>query len=272
MIQGTRKKNVFLIIILSLFALSCERGNPQKGNAFTNSFGVQFIYIKPGEFVMGSPASEPERHYDEIQHRVTLIKGFYLGMTEVTQEQWRKVMGNNPSSFTDCGENCPVDSVSWYDVQKFIQKLNDSERGTRYRLPSEAEWEYACRSGTVTHFNTGNCLSTSQANFDGRMPLPDCPGGRYRESPVPVAMFPANGWRLFDMHGNVWEWCQDWYGKKPTGDVVDPVGPLSGKYKVIRGGAWHFMDHDCRSANRDRSHPDRGLNTIGFRLVCEQDR
>jgi formylglycine-generating enzyme required for sulfatase activity len=176
-------------------------------------------------------------------------------------------MGRNPSEFTDCGEDCPVESLSWTDVQNFIQKLNQMDEDKTYRLPTEAEWEYACRAGTETAFSYGKCLSSDQANFDGRRPSGDCPSGSYRETPVPVASFPPNPYGLYDMHGNVWEWCRDWYGSLPSDPAIDPFGPSSGKYKVVRGGSWYSLDDDCRSANRDRSAPTLRLEHIGFRLV-----
>jgi formylglycine-generating enzyme required for sulfatase activity len=261
----------FFISISCLFTIACQKDKPSNQQFVSNSVGMKFVYISPGSFIMGSPSGEPERHPDEARHQVSLSKGFYLGMTEVTHRQWNDVMGNNPSAFNECGEDCPVESVSWHEVQKFIRKLNDMEEKSVYRLPTEAEWEYACRAGTETLFSYGNCLSTDQANFDGRRTLHACSNGKYRESPLPVATFPANSWGLYDMHGNVWEWCLDWYGKKLSGDVADPTGASAGKYKVIRGGSWFSVDHDCRSANRDRSSPHLELDHTGFRVLMIKD-
>jgi formylglycine-generating enzyme required for sulfatase activity len=228
-----------------------------------------FVYIPAGEFVMGSPADEPGRHADEAQHRVAISRGFFLGATEVTQGQWRQVMGDNPANFSDCGDQCPVETVSWNQVQVFIQALNARDENGPYRLPTEAEWEYACRSETVTAFSFGGCLSPDLANYDGTRVMAGCPPGDYQRRPVPVGSYPANAWGLHDMHGNVWEWCHDWYARGSGRPAVDPSGPASGKYRVIRGGGWDFFDHDCRSANRDRSAPTLGLPHIGFRLVKE---
>ena len=213
-------------------------GRSSSGERITvKTIGYEMVYIPPGTFMMGSPSSEPERYSVEDQHRVKLSRGFYMGVTEVTQAQWRKVMGSNPSSFSNC-DNCPVERVSWEDVQEFIRKLNRMEGTDRYRLPSEAQWEYACRAGTDTPFNTGRCLSTDQANYNGNYPLSGCTGGTYRKKTLPVKSFSPNAWGLYDMHGNVWEWCSDWYGKYPTGSVTDPEGPSSGSFRVERGGSW----------------------------------
>ena len=209
-----------------------------RGDRIKNDLGMEFVYIPPGSFSMGSPSSEPKRDGDEKQHRVTLTKSFYLQTTEVNQGQWEAVMGNNPSRFKDCGRNCPVERVSWNDIQEFIKKLNAREGANIYRLPTEAEWEYAARAGTTTPFSFGSCLSTDQANYNGNYPMPGCSKGRYREMTVPVASFSPNAWGLYDMHGNVWEWCQDWFGDYPSGAVTDPAGAKSGSVRVLRGGSW----------------------------------
>jgi len=243
-------------------------GHP--GRKVTNNLGMEFVYIKPGTFMMGSPSNEPKRDNDERQHRVTLTRGFYMQTTEVTQGQWKRVMGSNPSRFKNCGDNCPVEQVSWNDVQKFIGKLNQMEGGNKYRLPTEAEWEYAARAGTDTPFSFGRCLSTEQANYDGNNPMPGCAKGEYRKTPVPVASFPPNAWGLYDMHGNVWEWCQDWFGDYPSSSVTDPTGPSLGSYRVNRGGSWGGSAGHCRSADRDRSAPGSRYGDLGFRLARAQ--
>jgi len=230
-----------------------------------------FVYIPAGEFTMGSSGDEPGRHPDEVQHRVVISRGFYMSATEVTQGQWQRVMGSNPSQFDACGDRCPVETVSWEQAHEFIRALNDRKENGRYRLPTEAEWEYACRSRTASAFAFGDCLSPDLANYDGTHVISGCPEGVYRKRTVPVGSYPANAWGLYDMHGNVWEWCQDWYARGSGRTAVDPSGPAGGKYRVIRGGGWDFFDHDCRSANRDRSAPNLGLPYIGFRLVKEAD-
>jgi formylglycine-generating enzyme required for sulfatase activity len=228
---------------------------------------MDFVYIQPGAFMMGSPTSDPQRNSDERQHRVTLTQGYYLQTTEVTQGQWKRVVGSSPSYFKNCGADCPVENVSWHDVQLFIQRLNQKEGTETYRLPTEAEWEYAARAGTQTPFFFGDCLSTDQANYNGHYPIHGCGKGRYREHLVPVGSFSPNDWGLHDMHGNVWEWCQDWYGDYPTGSVTDPKGPESGQARVYRGGSWGSGATDCRSAFRLRLTPvDRGI-FLGLRLA-----
>lgn len=186
--------------------------------------------------------------------------------TEVTQGQWRAVMGDNPSRFKNCGDDCPVESVSWNDVQEFIRRLNDRVGTGKYRLPTEAEWEYACRAETETPFSFGECLSTGEANYNGNHPLSGCPKGEYRGKTVAVASFFPNQWGLYDMHGNVWEWCQDWYGDYPSGSVTDPEGPSSSAGHVARGGSWYSYARICRSAYRGGFTPGGRFFSLGFRL------
>ena len=237
---------------------------------FTNSIGMTFVPIPAGIFMMGSPSSEPRRSKTETQHQVSLTKSYYLQATEVTQGQWKAVMGSNPSYFSSCGDNCPVEMISWDDCQSFISKLNQKEGTTKYRLPTEAEWEYACRAGTTTPFNTGSCLSTNEANYDGNYPLVGCPKGIYRKKTVPVGSFSPNAWGLYDMHGNVLEWCQDWYGFYPSSPVTNPEGPLDslyGLYKILRGGTWGDYGENCRSAKRLTCNPDGRTSITGARIV-----
>ncbi len=239
------------------------------GESFTNSLGMTFNLIPAGTFMMGSPEDEPERRDRETQHQVTLTKSFYMQTTEVTQGQWKAVMGSNPSYFSNCGDDCPVEMVSWNDVQEFITELHKLGEST-YRLPTEAEWEYAARAGTTTQFNTGHCLSTDQANYDGNYPYTGCPSGEYRGKPLPVASFAPNAWGLYDMHGNVWEWVQGWYGSYPTSAVTDPTGPTLGSARVLRGGCWYSFAGYCRSAARFDSYPGYRNFNGGFRLVLPQ--
>jgi len=233
---------------------------------FTNEQGMTFVYIQPGKFIMGSPKNEQLRDGDEKRHKVKLTSGFYLQTTEMTQGQWQAVMGDNPSEFINCGENCPVEQVSWNDVQVFIRRLN-KKPGRIYRLPTEAEWEHACRAGTSGPFNTGDCLSLDQANYDGDFPLPGCPDGLKRKKTVPVKRFVPNAWGLYDMHGNVWEWCSDWYGTYHSVRDKNPVGPSSGSSRVFRGGGWGSGARGCRSADRNWRPPDFKSGIIGFRLA-----
>jgi sulfatase modifying factor 1 len=231
---------------------------------FTNSIGMKFVWIPPGSFVMGSPKEEKERSDNETQHKVTLTRGFYMGVYTVTQEQWKEIMGNNPSQFK--GEkNLPVEMVSWDDCQEFIKKMRKKDKKP-YRLPSEAEWEFCCRAGTTTPFHFGETISTDQANYFGEAVYGNGKKGIYRKKTTPVGSFPANAWGLHDMHGNVLQWCQDMYGDYPQKDVVDPTGPEKGEVPVLRGGSWNLYPDGCRSAYRLWDVPDHRNDTFGFRL------
>lgn len=254
---------LFCIAIL-LITLPALAGDKEFVSRVT---GAKFIFIPAGTFTMGSPPEEPGRFDNETQHKVTISRPFYMQTTTVTQGQWKAVMGSNPSSFKDCGDDCPVEQVSWKDVQEFIRMLNHQEKPDKYRLPTEAEWEYAARAGTTTPFNTGSCLTTDQANYNGNYPLSGCPKGEYRQKTVRVGSFSPNAWGLYDMHGNVWEWCQDWYGDYPSGSVTDPTGPLSGSSRVSRGGSWLYYAGRCRSAARYLHTPGDRYRGMGFRLV-----
>ena len=236
---------------------------------YENDLEMAFQYIPPGSFFMGSHAEDSQRHVTEHRHRVTLKRGFYMQRTEVTQKQWKTVMGENPSEFRECGEDCPVERVSWNEIQVFLSKLNQMKKTSGYRLPTEAEWEYACRAGSNTPFSSANCLTTARANYNGQIPTTGCPKGEYRKSTVPVASFPPNAWGLYDMHGNVWEWCQDWYEEYPSQPVTDPTGPLTGTDRINRGGGWSSQGKSCRSASRYWNYPDYWDNSLGFRLVYD---
>lgn len=236
---------------------------------FTNNIGMKFVLLPPGAFMMGSPKEETERFSFETQHKVTLIKGYYMAVYTVTQEQWQVVMGNNPSGFK--GEkNLAVETVSWDDCQKFIVKLREKDK-KHYRLPTEAEWEYACRAGTKSPFHFGETISTDQANYNGNKTYGPGKKGIFRMKTTSVGSFPANAWGLHDMHGNIWQWCQDWFGDYPQKDVVDPKGPDTGKSRVLRGGSWFDYPGNCRSATRTGLVPDSRDNDIGFRLCFSQD-
>jgi uncharacterized protein (TIGR02996 family) len=235
----------------------------------TNALGMSFTWVWPGTFLMGSPPDEPERGDDEMQHRVTLTRGFWLGVTPVTQEQWQAVMGSNPSRFRE-EHNLPVERVSWESCQKCCDKLTQVA-GTTCRLPTEAEWEYACRGGTTTPFHFGVTISTDQANYDGRHVYAGGCKGIHRWKTTPASTFPANAWGLRDMHGNVWEWCLDWYGDYDDSVVTDPRGSKGGESRILRGGCWDYIPSCCRAACRLSRTPARRLGNLGFRVVLCQD-
>ncbi len=228
-----------------------------------NSIGMEFVLIKAGTFQMGSPATEPGRDADEGPvHEVTISQPFYLGKYEVTQGQWQAVMGNNPSHFSDCGGNCPVEEVSWEDTREFIVALNRQEGVNVYRLPTEAEWEYAARAGTQTAYHFGNAVSELDLYaWYGELLIVFSGGTR------PVGQKRPNGWGLYDMHGNVWEWVADWYGGYPRGAVTDPRGPSTGAARVSRGGGWFYAARDCRAADRGGGAPGNRRTSLGLRLA-----
>jgi len=218
-----------------------------------------FRWCPPGTFMMGSPEDEPGRRNNERQHRVTLTRGFWMLETPVTQAMWESVMGNNPSVFR--GLNLPVETVTWNDAQSFVRRLNEmrvAPRGFRFSLPTEAQWEYACRAGTTTAFHFGNTLTGEQANFHDT-------GMRQTSE---VGRFPANAWGLHDMHGNVVEWCLSRFGNYPRGAVTDPAGSVIGLERVARGGSWNSLAEHCRSASRYKHVPSiKGSHLVGFRLA-----
>jgi len=254
------------------------------------------VLIKGGTFTMGSPANEPKRDDDEgPQHQVT-VSSFYMGKYEVTQKEYQEVMGTNPSDIK--WANSPVENVSWYDAIEYCNKRsqlegltpaytidknhidtnNKNERDMKwtviwdkkangYRLPTEAEWEYACRAGTVKPFSTGKNITTKQANYDGNGPYNNKSKGIYRGRTTPVGSFPPNPWGLYDMHGNVFEWCWDWLGNYSSGPQADPIGAVSGSGRVGRGGGWDASARYARSANRGSSTPSIRSIYLGFRVA-----
>ena len=221
-----------------------------------NELGMEFVLIPAGRFVMGSPEGEAVRHADERQHEVRISEGFWMGKYEVTQGEWEAVMGSNPSKFKACGARCPVEMVSWEDAQEFIRRLNGRESGSgyEYRLPAEAEWEYAARAGTAgARYGELGEIAWYGGNSGGRT--------------HPVGQKRGNGWGLHDMLGNVWEWTADWYGDYPSGMVTDPRGPSTGSHRVLRGGSWYRNAGYVRSAFRSRYSPGSRGNSFGLRLV-----
>jgi formylglycine-generating enzyme required for sulfatase activity len=240
---------------------------------------LTMVTIPAGSFLMGSPKDEPERLEREgPQHEVTL-GSFFMAQTSITQAQWRAVAGwqkvgrdlkPDPAQFK--GANRPVEQVSWFDALEFCRRLNE-RTGQRYGLPSEAQWEYACRAGSITPFHCGSMLTTELANYDGNYCYGNGPKGSYRKQTIDVASFPANGWGLHDMHGNVYEWCQDhWHDSYnfAPGDDQPWLIPAAAddQPRLLRGGSWVSYPRDCRSAYRFPDRPGIALNLVGFRVVC----
>jgi uncharacterized protein (TIGR02996 family) len=254
-----------------------------------NSLGQHLALIQPGHFMMGSPSHQPGRYSDEDPwHRVVITRPFYLSATPVTQGQYQRLIGHNPSHFSNLGEGkgrvkgmetraFPVENVSWFDAATFCIRLSETpeerQAGRVYRLPTEAEWEYACRAGVrADQFHVGSALSSLQANINGNQPFGDAPLGPFLGRPCPVASFPPNAWGLYDLHGNVWEWCSDWYDahyyrSSPLRDPPGPTHPADG-YRSIRGGSWNFRAGTCRTAYRLRLMPEVRTYDVGFRVVC----
>ncbi len=266
----TRKGTAQLPAIVSRRPEPILRQPLELGLEFTNIVGMTMIRIPPGTFMMGSPPKEHARDPGdkELLHRVTLTDSFYMGATLVTQKQWMDVMDTpiTPSLFK--GDDLPVETVSWDEAKNFCKKLSIKD-GRTYRLPTEAEWEYACRAETTTPFWCGTTITTEDANFDGKFPYrAEEAQGLSRMKTTPVKMFMPNPWKLYDMHGNVQEWCEDVYVEKyPREDVVNPRGPSTGPTRVLRGGAYSKQAMYCRSASRDFLERGSSFKTIGFRVV-----
>lgn len=255
-----RLQQVLLVtgVALASVIVGCktEKANTEPGNVVVNSVGMKLAYIPPGEFEMGSPIDEKGRAEDELQHRVKLTRAFRIGVTEVTQGQWEKVMGYNRSNFK--GSDLPVEKMSWREAVAFCKKLSKDE-GKVYRLPTEAEWEYACRAGATGAFG-------GTGNIDEMAWYAD----NSEEKSHPVGTKKANAWGLYDMHGNVSEWCSDRYGAEyAEGEAVDPEGPAVGTYRVVRGGSWSHFARACRCAARSSVPESYQLRQTGFRVVKE---
>ena len=244
--------------------------------------------------MMGSPDSEAERHTNETQHEVTLTKGFWMGKYEVSQEEYQSVIGSNPSYFKNGVDAIssgtggqvtndvrhPVEKVSWNDATNYCAKLTQRDQlagripsGYSYRLPTEAEWEYTCRGGATNAFHFGNAIRQGMANFDARYEYDSVLGTDYKLSDkvisrtVEVGSYAPNAFGLYDMHGNVWEWCSDWYGDHTNAATIDPTGPTSGDGRMICGGTWYSSGRDCRASARYGISPDVRFYFFGFRVV-----
>ena len=233
----------------------------------SNKIGMNFVYIPPGSFLRGSPSEEPGRESDEKQQLVTISNGYYMQTTEVTQEQWKTVMGELPLYIITCDEKCPVERVSWDEAQQFINELNNMEDSHTYRLPTEAEWEYAARAGSKTSLPNGEISVLSCAHDKNLADIGWYCGNSKISRHQIVAQKHPNAWGLFDMHGSVWEWCSDWYDQYPSETVTNPTGPSDGTERIIRGGGIADSARSCRSANRHSLRSDVEFNNIGLRIV-----
>ena len=234
--------------------------------SFAQKPTIEWVSIPAGTFTMGSPENEVERSKDENQHQI-LLNAFKMSKYEITFEQFDAFCEDTKREkpgieILHRGKN-PVVFVSWNDAKAFADWMG-------CRLPTEAEWEFACRAGTSTPFNTGKNLSTWQANYDGRFPYNNSAVGKYRDKTMPVGSFAPNEWGLYDMHGNVFEWCSDWYGEYPISDQPISTGPTEGTFKIFRGGSWYEDAQPCRSAYRYKSSPNARRNDLGFRLVSNE--
>ena len=226
-------------------------------------------WIETGTFLMGSPDTDVDRYNDETQHSVTLTIGYWLADTTCTQELWQSVMGTNPSKFNTSKQN-PVERISWNDCEEFFTTVNQLQPNLNLRFPTEAEWENACRAGTTTPFSFGDNITTDLVNYDGNYPYNGAKKGIYRKSTIGVTDLPCNQWGLYQMHGNVWEWCSDWYDGCNINTLIDPTGPATGSYRVLRGGSWYGFGRVVRSALRYDLEPSFANDLIGFRLARGQ--
>jgi len=269
------KKTMGLLMALALVSAGCEGSKeekiPKEGRVWTADLGggisMEFMPIAAGSFQMGSTSGESD---EKPVHEVTISKPFWLAKTEVTQAQWQQVMGSNPSNFGD--DTLPVERVSWNDAMEFCRKLTEIEQQAgrlperyEYTLPTEAQWEYACRAGTTGDYATSTG-SGQAGNLDAMAWYRENSGSKTH----PVGTKQANAWGLYDMHGNVWEWCLDWYWNYASGNAVDPQGASSGSRRVIRGGVWNFDASYCRSAYRGSGAPSSTFNILGFRPLVLQ--
>jgi formylglycine-generating enzyme required for sulfatase activity len=283
------KMSLFLSSLAFALALAVlpAAEQPQAGSTFTNSIGMTLAYIPAGKFTMGSPPDEKDREEQELPHEVVITKPFWMGTHEVSQKEFKKVIAN-PKRQPIFGENrgggpdFPTENLLWDEAVTFCNLLSglpeEREAKRSYRLPTEAEWEYACRAGTTTPFSSGKSLSSTQANFNGNFPYGEGEKGPYLRKTAKVGFSKPNAWGLYDMHGNVGEWCSDffdpdYYRKSPK---EDPKGPekgvvptdYNGFYRVVRGGCWLDEARACRSAFRGKAMPHDPYRLVGFRVVC----
>lgn len=292
---------LFITTVMTILLLTQTTRAQDSPKVLTNSIGMKLVLIPKGSFTMGSPIEQKIRAKEEVQHQVTISQDYYLGVTEVTQGQYKIVMGTNPSYFqkrvlrkNDTSKH-PVEQVSWDNAVEFCRKLSEvpeeKKAGRVYRLPTEAEWEYACRAGTKSAYNFGD----DRRNLGDHAWFGNNSGTKTLDSAVlwhelkntpqdyldtllsegcathPCGEKKANAWGLYDMHGNVFEWCSDWYSDYPKEAVTDPTGPKEGSFRVIRGGGWFISPANCRSAYRNGQRPSDGVVGNGFRLALDRD-
>jgi formylglycine-generating enzyme len=250
--------------LVSLLTYGVQPVVPRQTIELDGGVDMKFVWIPPGPFLMGSPENEPDRSSHEKQHRVTLTEGFWLGIHPVTQAQWQAVMGSDPSRIQ--GADLPVEQVSWQGCQEFVETMA-TKVGPGVRLPTEAEWEYACRAGTTTPFFFGQSISTDQANYNGNFPYAGGPKGVYRNKTTSVGTFSPNAWGLYDMHGNVWEWCEDWYRAYLTRILPLGAGPSRTSKRALRGGSFDSRAKLMRSAYRYGDGPWSSRDDIGLRVA-----
>jgi formylglycine-generating enzyme len=284
----TRTQSLLTMVVTVAALASTAAAQPPAPAVDAKDLEVEFALLPAGSFLMGSAQKEFGARIDEAQHLVTITRPFFLATAEVTQRQWRALAGSNPSYLYDCPD-CPVEGITWLAAVAFCNAFSAQvgltpayviadtvviwNRGADgFRLPTEAEWEYACRAGASGPFNTGECLTTDQANFCGYVPMQDCPSGLWREQTVEVRSFPPNAWGLYDMHGNVSELCWDLHAYHPDGPVVDPTGAATGGMRVDKGGSFRDCARDCRSACRELIRPAARQKWIGMRLARSQPR
>ncbi len=289
-------RTIVAVVLVNIVTLSASGQQPSdRPDSITNSIGIKLARIPAGTFMMGSPRGEAERDNKEVSHEVTLTQPFYLGVYEVTQAQYTNVMKDtrdfrNRAVFNQNrggGPDHPMENVEWKLVNEFCKQLSaraeEKRAGRKYRLPTEAEWEFACRAGTTTAFHFGDSISSQQANFNGDYPAGGAQQGPYRRGTAKVGSYEPNAFGLYDMHVNVAEWCADWYDPEyyENSPDEDPLGPPFGVvatgftnfdknfYVVVRGGCWVDDGRACRSAYRFRAMPNTQYRLIGFRVVCE---
>lgn len=252
--------------VVELIAAGVKPCVPQREVELPGGVPMKFSFIPPGSFLMGGTVKDNEKPV----HKVTLTRGFFLGIYPVTQVQWKAVMRTAPSKFK--GAKRPVVQVSLTDCQEFCTKVTaDSQVGGMVELPTEAEWEYACRAGTTSEYHFGDVLNTDLANYNGKHSWNGSPEGKNRQETTDVGSFPPNAWGLCDIHGNVWEWGSDWYGDYQSEYQIDPRISSGKESPVLRGGSWSTIPVYCRAATRYGVEPARRNDEIGFRVCCRPD-